>query len=381
MAAAVSPFWIAYIIFQVTGDLQMNVITVVILIFSILGAIDYLIGNKFGLGKEFERGFQLFSAMALSMLGMLIIAPAIGVWLKPAFDVFHEIFGLDPSIIPASLFANDMGGTSLSLESAKNETIGLYNAYVVSSMMGCVISFTIPFGAGIVSKTQHRELFFGFLCGIVTIPIGCFAVGFMCGLTLLQNITNLLPLIILAAVIAAGLILKPDLCVKVFKIFAAFIKLLIVAGLMIGIFTFLTKIRLNERFDTLESAALVCVNACVTLSGAFPLMYLIGKLLNKPMSALSSKLGINTVSALGFIPTLVTNATTFGMMRDMDKKGIVLNAAFTVSAAFVFGSHLAFTMAFDQTYVVPMMTGKIISGIAAVVLAAVVYKDPKKTTK
>ena len=91
MAAAVSPFLIAYIIFQVTGDLQMNAITVVILIISILGAIDYLIGNKFGLGKEFVRGFQLFSAMALSMLGMLIIAPAIGVWLKPAFDVFHEI--------------------------------------------------------------------------------------------------------------------------------------------------------------------------------------------------------------------------------------------------------------------------------------------------
>ena len=29
----------------------MSVLTIVIVIFSILGAIDYVIGNKFGLGK------------------------------------------------------------------------------------------------------------------------------------------------------------------------------------------------------------------------------------------------------------------------------------------------------------------------------------------
>jgi len=355
----------------------MNAITVVILIFSTLGALDYILGNKFGLGKEFERGFNLFGAMATSMIGMLIIAPALGIWLKPFFEGFHTIFRIDPSIIPASLFANDMGGTSLSLEAAKDQAVGYFNAYVVSSMMGCVISFTIPFASGIVDKAQHKELFFGFLCGIVTIPIGCFVSGFMCGLSVIQNVLNLLPLILLSVVIAVGLILVPDLCVRIFRIFGTAMKILITAGLVLGIFTFLTKIELNERLDTLENAAMVCVNACVTLSGAFPLMYVVGKLLNKPMSSLSNKFKINTTSALAFIPTLVTNATTFGMMRDMDKRGAVLNSAFTVSAAFVFGSHLGFTMAFDQAqaYVLPMIVGKILSGICAVIVAAMLYKE------
>ena len=62
-------------------------------------------------------------------------------------------------------------------------------------------------------------------------------------------------------------------------------------------------------------------------------------------------------------------------MDKMDKKGIVLNSAFAVSAAFVFGSHLAFTMAFDPSFVLPMIVGKIISGIAAVILALLIYKD------
>ena len=57
----------------------MNVMTVIILAFSLLGALDWLAGSRFGIGKEFERAFALFCPMALSMLGMIIVAPAIGV--------------------------------------------------------------------------------------------------------------------------------------------------------------------------------------------------------------------------------------------------------------------------------------------------------------
>ena len=64
----------------------MSVITIIILAFSLLGAVDYLIGNKFGVGKEFGRAFSLFAPMVLSMLGMIVVAPAIGVWLTPLFD-------------------------------------------------------------------------------------------------------------------------------------------------------------------------------------------------------------------------------------------------------------------------------------------------------
>ena len=104
-------------------------------------------------------------------------------------------------------------------------------------------------------------------------------------------------------------------------------------------------------------------------------MFIVSKLINKPLTKLSSKIGINGVSALALLGTLVTNASTFGVVDKMDKKGVVLNSAFAVSAAFVFGSHLAFTMAFDSSYVAPMAVGKIVSGICAVILALLLYKD------
>ena len=171
----------------------MSVITVVILAFSLLGALDYLLGNRIGVGREFEKGFSLFCPMALTMLGMIVIAPALGVWLLPFFDGFYRLFGIDPSIIPASLFANDMGGTSLATAIMRDGAIGGYNAFVVSSMMGCVISFTIPFSLGLVRREQHRELFFGILCGIATIPVGCFVSGLCLGIGVLPLLLDLLP--------------------------------------------------------------------------------------------------------------------------------------------------------------------------------------------
>ncbi len=353
----------------------MDVIKIVILIFSLLGGVDWLIGNRLGLGKEFEKAFSLFCPMALSMLGMIVIAPAIGVWLTPVFDGFYTLLRVDPSIIPASLFANDMGGMSLAQSIAKNEEIGNFNAFVVSSMLGCVISFTIPFSLGLVKKDQHKELFFGLLCGIVTVPVGCFAAGLLCKLSPLSLLLDLLPLIVISAVIGTALVLLPAACIKCFKAFGLVMKALALIGLALSIFTFLTKVELSPHFDTFENASFICANACVTLSGALPLMFLVAKLLNKPLNKLGARIGIDGVSALALLGTLVTNASTFGTMDKMCKKGTVLNAAFTVSAAFVFGSHLAFTTAFDERYVLPMIVGKLLSGVCAVVLAALIYRE------
>ena len=358
----------------------MDVIQIIILVFALLGAMDYVIGNRIGIGKEFEKGFALFAPLALSMLGMIVIAPAVGVWLSPLFEGFYTIFGIDPSVIPASLLANDMGGASLAQSVSRSDMMGHYNAFVVSSMMGCMISFTLPFSLGVVPKSQHNELFVGILGGMTTIPVGCFAAGLICGIPVLALLLNLLPLIVIGVVIGLSLAFFRRACVACFTVFGHAIRVVSVAGLACAIFTFLTKIEVNPYFDTFENGAFICINACVTLAGALPLMFLVTKLLNRPLTALGGKLGINGVSAIAFLGTLITNASTFGTMDRMDKKGTVLNAAFAVSASFALGDHLAFTMAYDGRYVLPMILGKLISGICAVLLALIVYRSKDRET-
>ena len=105
------------------------------------------------------------------------------------------------------------------------------------------------------------------------------------------------------------------------------------------------------------------------MTGAFPLIYLLSKLLNKPLKLLGKKVEINETSALGCVSTLATSITTFGQMKDMDDKGVLLNSAFAVSAAFTFADHLAFTLSFNSSYVWAVVIGKLLSGVLAVLMA------------
>ena len=158
-------------IFAKIGEIfnQVGVLTLIMVFFSILGAIDRILGNHFGLGKQFEKGFMLLGNMALSMMGMIIISPFIAQIMEPVFGFVQNTLHIDPSVIPASLFANDMGGAPLAKEICTNEKIGMFNALVVSSMMGCTISFTIPFALDLIDKQHHKNVILGFLCGIIGI--------------------------------------------------------------------------------------------------------------------------------------------------------------------------------------------------------------------
>jgi len=58
----------------------------------------------------------------------------------------------------------------------------------------------------------------------------------------------------------------------------------------------------------------------------------------------------------------------------MDYKGALLNAAFAVSGAFTFAGHLAFTMAFDASYIPSVIIGKLTAGFLSILAAAVLYR-------
>lgn len=350
----------------------MNGVAVVMAVFSLLGAADLMIGTRFGIGKEFERGLKTFGELALSMIGMLVLAPVIADWLQPALQWAAEVLPIDPSVVPASLFAIDMGGAPLAAELAGNAELGLFNGLVVASMMGCTVSFTIPFAMGVVKKEQQADMLTGLLCGILTIPVGCFAAGLLAGISLPLLLLDLCPLLIFSALIALGLWKAPKLCVKIFGVIGLLIKILITVGLALGLFTFLTGIEILSRAESFENAAMVVVNAAAVLTGAFPLIYILSRLLKKPLSSLGKRLGTNEASMSGFLSSLAASMTTFGDMEKMDRKGVILNSAFAVSAAFVFTDHLAYTLAWRADYLPAVILGKLVSGVLAVCIALLI---------
>lgn len=342
-------------------------ITKILLIFAALAALDRICGNKLKLGEEFENGINMFGSLILAMVGIMILVPVISdglrhlTWLVPDF--------IDFSIIPASILANDQGAAMLARELSVNKAIGDFNGLVVSSMMGCTVAFLIPYALQMTTKENHEDVLLGILCGIVTIPVGCIVAGIICKINFFTLIVNQIPLILFAAIIAFGLVKFEKITVKIIEIFGWFIKALITIGIMVGIVEFMTGIKLIPNADTLENSIDIIISIVGVMVCALPLLCILKKIFARPLKAMGNKIGINETSAFGFITTLGTSLTTFEMADKMDKKGLVLNSAFAVSASFAFIDHFAFTMAFDASYIVPVIVGKVISGIAAVVLA------------
>ena len=352
----------------------MNTIAIFMMFFSILGGLDRIFGNRFGLGKEFERGPMLLGDLALSMIGMIIIAPLLSRLIAPALNLLSDMAGIDPSSITSMLFANDMGGAALAREVAKDEQMGQFNGMVVASMMGCTISFTVAFALNAVKPHQHKPLLLGLLCGIVTIPVGCFAGGLALHIPTLQLLYNLLPLFIFSLLVASGLMLFPELSTKIFSALGAGIKILITIGLILGIIHSLSGYEIISGLNRLEDAGVICLNAAVIMTGAFPLLQLLSKLLGKQLNALGKRIGIDEASSLGLISCLANSISAFSMMEKMNEKGIMLNAAFAVSAAFVFGDHLAFTLAYDPICLSGVIVGKLTSGLLSLLAASFIYK-------
>ena len=96
----------------------MNILNIVIAVFALLGCVDRILDNRFGLGEEFERGFHLFGSLALSMIGMIVMVPLLAELMQPTLTFLHASLGIEPSIIPTALIANDMGGAALAVQVA-----------------------------------------------------------------------------------------------------------------------------------------------------------------------------------------------------------------------------------------------------------------------
>ena len=59
----------------------------------------------------------------------------------------------------------------------------------------------------------------------------------------------------------------------------------------------------------------------------------------------------------------------FSLLAEMDDKGRMLNVAFLVSGSCLLGDHLAYAAQVDPAICGPMLVGKLIGGLSAVLLA------------
>lgn len=380
---------------QWIGGLSVNdVIVFVMMIFMIIGAIDRIRGNKLGYGEQFEEGFNAMGPLAIAMAGVVAAAPVLAIILKPIIVPVYKLLGADPSMFATTLLACDMGGYPLAMKLAGNETIGNFSGLILGTMMGPTLVFTIPVALSIIKKKDRPYLGAGILAGMITIPIGCIAGGLVMNVTKYKIsigtiLINLVPVIIIAGLIVLGLWVIPDKMIRGFNKFGTGVTVVITVFTAIAIFEYQTGIKFPlmnimvepdaDGIIPLESGLLTCGQISIVLVGAFPMVFWITKTFKKGLSAIGKKFGMDENGSAGLVASLANNIAMFNIMDKMNPKGKVLNVAFAVSAAFVFGDHLGFTAGVNKEMIFPVIVGKLVAGITALLLANVL--SPKLLSK
>lgn len=346
-----------------------EIIMYIMVVFMVIGGLDKCFGGKLGLGEKFEEGIMAMGALAMSMVGIITIAPILAQVLSPIVVPVYTMLGADPSMFATTLLANDMGGFALAQQMALDEQAGLFAGAILGAMMGPTIVFSIPVALGIIEKSDHQYLATGVLCGIVTIPIGCLAGGLAAGMPLGMILSNLVPIVIFALLVIIGLWLIPDTMIKCFTVFGQGVVIVAVLGLILGALQLLVGVTVIDGIAPVTEGIEIVGGIALTLSGAFCLVAFITKVFNKPLLKMGAALGMNEVAAAGMVATLANNIPMFQMMKDMDTRGKILNVAFAVSASFVLGDHLGFTAGVAKEMIFPMIVGKLVAGITAVMVA------------
>lgn len=351
----------------------MIYIFTILTFFSILGAVDRCLNLKLGYGEKFQEGINVTGPLVLAMVGILSLSPILSRGIEPFVQVLYTVTGVDPSIYVNSFLALDMGGYFLAKDLAINKELVNFSGLILGSMLGTVVIFTMPVAFGIIKEESKDAFSKGILSGIATIPLGCLVSGLLMGLKLPLVLYNLIPVVFIAISISLGLWFFPIKTCKVFNNFGKFMTILISFGLILTILEVMLNIQLIEGLNSIENSMSVIIRIALTLAGAFPFLHFVNRYFSRTLSKFGKILGMDDAGVSGFMASLVNSIPMFGIFDKMNDDSKIINSAFSVGGAYIFGGQLGFVGGISPETVVPFIVGKLVAGFSAIYLAKIIF--------
>ena len=377
-----------------------KVVVYIIMACAVAGAVASIVKENSELGNEFVEGINSVGPIFLPVAGIMAAAPFITAFVSSVFGPLFQAVGADPAMAATTFIAVDMGGYQLA-EALAHTKESWIMAMTTGYMAGATIVFSIPVGLKMIQKKDQKYLALGVMSGILTIPVGVLVSSVVMALTkpyirdmistdsaatyqLLMSygdiFRNLIPLIIICIIIAVALLFKPDAMIRGFIIFGRIMDSALKLVLVFSIVEYFTGFFSNifgvwgfepiladqiDQVRALEVSGAIAMMLC----GAFPMVYLIKKYLNKPLNAIGKKCGLSTDATTGILAGAANILALFAMIKDMKAEDKVKTIGFGVCGAFLIGDHLAFTANFQPNLILPILCGKLVAGICAVAIA------------
>ena len=180
---------------------------------------------------------------------------------------------------------------------------------------------------------------------------------------------NLWPVMALCAILSLALRFAPLGCARVLGWFGAGVRWL---GVLL--FSWMTwGLFVPERSvmppDVVEEVLVIILKITIIVCGSLVAGRLVLAKCSRWLEWAASRLGVNEYAVLGLLTGLVSSVSMLPLYPRMDARGRMINAAFTVSGAFVLGGQMAFAAGVaDGRAVAAYFATKLAGGLLALIL-------------
>ena len=342
----------------------MNVFIAIMLIFAAVGFVDKAIGGRWGLSEQFDRGLYTMGMMTIPVVSICAVGTEFIRRHTDQVASLSENLFFDPSMIIGAILAPDMGGYFISREIAEDPQILVLSGVVLGTLLGQAITFQLPVFMQSVDREYHRDMFRGFIVGIIVIPAGLLTAELMIGMPIKLFLRQFLPILVICMIIAAGLRWAPLATAKVFAIFAKAINLLFLFMFAVTIIGLFIPGLAYADPASVEEAVMIVLKSAVIIAGSLVMSELILKFFRKQINSIAERIGINEVAAVSLLMTCATSLAVMPLYHRMDEKGRQMVAAFSLSGSFVIGGSLAFVSNVTDGYTVTIfVVSKLVCGV------------------
>ena len=210
----------------------------------------------------------------------------------------------------------------------------------------------------------------GFIFGLIAIPSGLAVGGLMLGLPVRQLFFNMIPVLVLCMVLIAAFVLVPALTMKIMIFLGNAIRIFSFLLFGVAVFgIFMPKYAVVED-ALIEEMLFMVLRMVIAACGGLVLSQVALKRLQKPIQRIGAVLGINEEAVVGLFLSFIQSLAMLPLFSKMDKRGKVLNAAFSVAGAYVVGGQMTLVASLiPGNWVTAYMISKVLSGGLAVALA------------
>lgn len=384
-------------------ELIGTIITYIIMACCVVGGVCYIIDDQSELGQSFNDGLHAMANLFIPICGLMASVPFLKVFIVNAIGPVFNVVGADPVLAAAFIMAPDCGSFALATEIG--QTPDLFPLIIATGFMcASTISFNIPIGLSMLEKEDHKYLALGTMSGFLSVPFGVLitslivtfthpairttfttvgAPDHVAMLTIGMIVRNLIPLIIICALLALGLKLFPNGMVKGFKVFGKIMTGALTCVVMACIVQHYTSLFtdilgvgwgfdpiLGDEANTFRAIELLGTIAMM-LTGAFPMVTLIRRYLSKPLEKLGRLAGLDANGSIGLVACLPNGLALFPFIKDMRPQDKVVCLAFLVCGGYCVGDFLAFNVNFQPNLLVPVFVGQVCGGIIGILFAKV----------